>query len=200
MTTDATPPAWAETILGAVLKPTNFATVSGDLLEEYRASVHPARGQQRADIWYVTQVFGFVVRAVGAWGALLGLAVVARTALDWFVPTQDFSVRSAISTYVGIGLLLIMGFWSAWRSGSLESGTLTAVIAAAIGALISVAGAAGMLAAFHDSQTMNAIQGSGGLREVFTLPITMVVDGLVLGTIGGAMGAAAKRKLRVDVV
>jgi hypothetical protein len=199
MTTDATPPAWAERILRAVLKPTDFATVSGDLLEEYRDTVYPARGQRAADLWYVVQILGFAMRTVVVWGALLGLGVVARTAFDWFVPTTDFSVRSAVSTYVGLGLLLGTGFWSAWRSGSMRSGTLSAILAATLGALISVTGAAGMLAFFHDSQTMSAIAGSGGLSEVFTMPLALILDGLVMGTIGGALGAAAQQKLRIGV-
>jgi hypothetical protein len=199
MSTNATPPAWAESILRAVLKAGDFATVSGDLLEEYRDSVHPARGQQGADIWYVSQVFGFAIRSVGVWGALFGLAEVARTALDWFVPTHDFSVRSAISTYVGIGLLLTTGFWSAWRSGSLASGPLSATLAVIVGEIISGAGAAGMLAFFHDPRTMSAVEASGGLGEAFTVPIILVLPALILGTLGGALGAAANKKLRLDV-
>jgi hypothetical protein len=200
MITNATPPAWAEDVLRLVLRHADFDAVSGDLLEEYRDRVHPARGQQRADSWYVRQVLGFAIRSVGAWGALFGVATVVRTALDWFVPTQDFSVRSSISTYVGVGLLLVIGFWSAWRSGSVASGPLAAAVAAAVGALLSVAGAAAMLAVFNDSKTMSAIEGSGGLGEVFTLPIMMVVPGLILGTIGGALGAAAKTNRRLDLV
>lgn len=200
MTTNATPPAWAETVLRAVLKPTDFATVSGDLLEEYRETVYPARGQHGADLWYIGQILGFAMRTVAIWGILLGVAVIARTAFDWFVPTVDFSFRSAISTYLAIGLLLAIGFWSAWRSGSMRSGTFSAVLAATIAALISVTGAAAMLAIFHDQQTMRAIAGSGGLSEVFTLPLSLIVDGLVLGTIGGALGAAAQQKLRIDPI
>ena len=199
MTTNATPPAWAEDCLRLVLRRADFDAVSGDLLEEYRDRIHPARGQARADFWYVKQIIGFAVRSVGVWGALFGVAIVVRTALDWFVPTRDFSVRSAISTYVGIGVLVATGFWSAWRSGSMKSGTLSAVLAAAIGSLIGVIGAAGMLVMFHDPQTMNAIAGSGGLSEVFTMPIALVVDGLVFGTMGGALGDAASKKLRLDI-
>jgi len=199
MSTNATPPAWAEAVLRLALKGADFDAISGDLLEEYRDRIYPARGQERADSWYAWQVLGYAMRSVGIWGALIGVAVVARTALDWFVPTQDFSLRSSISTYVGVGLLLVTGFWSAWRSGSFASGPLAAALAAVIGAIISAAGAASMLAAFHDSQTMSAIEGSGGLGEVFTLPLMMVVPGLILGTIGGALGAAANDKLRLDV-
>jgi len=132
------------------------------------------------------------------WGALIGGAFLARTALDWFAPTQDFSVRSAISTYVGISLLLAAGFWSAWRSGSSTAGALSATFAAVIGALVSLAGATSMLVVFHDQQTLAAIERSGGLAEVFTLPIMMVIPALIFGTLGAALGAAANAKLRID--
>ena len=200
MTTNATPPAWAEAVLRLVVKGADFDAISGDLLEEYRDRIYPTRGQERADSWYVWQVLGYAMRSVGVWGALIGVAVVARTALDWFVPTQDFSIRSSISTYVGVGLLLVTGFSSAWRSGSFASGPLAAALAAVIGAIISAAGAAGLLAIFHDSHTMSAIDGSGGLGEAFTLPIMLIVPALILGTIGGALGAAAKKNRRLDLV
>lgn len=200
MSTNATPPAWAEAALRLVLKRTDFEAVSGDLLEEYRDRIYPARGQEQADVWYVTQVTRYWIRTVGVWGALFGLSAVVRTALDWFVPTQDFSVRSAVSTYVGVGLLLATGFWSAWRSGSFGAGPVASALTAVIGACISIAGAAGLLAVFHDSQTMSAIDGSGGLGEAFTLPVMMIVPGLILGTIGGALGAAAKKNRRLDLV
>ncbi len=200
MSTDAAPPVWAETILRAVLKRTDFDSVSGDLLEEYRETVYPGRGAAAADWWYVAQVFGFVMRNVGIWGLLFGGAFLVRTAIDWLVPTEDFSVRSAISTYVGISLLLVAGFYSAWRSGSSAAGTFAATVAALIGALVSIVGTAGMLAVFHDAQTMRAIDGSGGLSEVFTLPLVMIIPALILGTLGGALGAAANAKLRIDPV
>ena len=40
---------------------------------------------------------------------------------------------------------------------------------------------------------MAAIRASGGLGEVFELPVMMVVPGAVLGTIGGVVGATIKR-------
>ena len=200
MTMNPTPPAWAETILRAVLKQRDFATVSGDLLEEYRETVYPARGRARADRWYVAQVLGFALPQVAVWGALFGTAALARTALDWFVPTHEFAVRSAVSTYIGVSLLLVTGFWFAWRSGSVVAGTLAGIFATVIAALIDIGGALLLFALFHDPRTMSAIQGSGGLAEVFTLPIAMVVPGVILGTLGGALGAVAKAKQRLDLV
>ena len=62
-----------------------------------------------------------------------------------------------------------------------------------IGAVISVIGAAGLLAIWHDAGTMAAIRASGGLGEVFELPVMMIIPGAVLGTIGGVVGATIKR-------
>ena len=193
MSTRATPPGWAEALLRLVLKPGDFDSVSGDLLEEYRESIHPARGPRRADLWYVTQVFGFVSPGARLFGALFGAAVVARTALDWFAPPLDFHTRASVSTELGAGILLATGFWAAWRSGSFVAGIVAGVATAVIGAVISIAGAAVLLAIWHDPGTLAAIRGSGGLGEVFTLPVMMVLPGLLLGTVGGIAGAAGKR-------
>jgi hypothetical protein len=191
--TSATPPDWAEALLRVVLRPADADTVSGDLLEEYRASIHPARGQRRADQWYVRQTFGYVFRSARLWAVFFGGAFVARTALDWLMPTDDFYIRSSVSTFVGVGTLLAAGFWGAWRCGSIAAGTVAGVATAGLGAIVSIVGAAVLLAAVHDSGTMAAIRGSGGLAEVFTLPFTLLLPGLLVGTIGGAAGAAVSR-------
>ena len=189
----ATPPSWVEALLRVFLKPADFDSVSGDLLEEYRDSIHPVRGQRGADAWYVRQVLGFVSRSARVWAVLIGAAFVTRTALDWLAPPVDFHARSTVSTFLGVGILVTAGLWASWRSGSLFAGTLAGVAATAIGAVISVIGAAGLLAIWHDADTMAAIRASGGLGEVFELPIMMILPGAVLGTIGGMAGATIKR-------
>lgn len=193
MSTNARPPGWAETLLRLVLRPGDFDSVSGDLLEEYRESVHPVRGQRTADLWYVTQVFGFVSPGARLGGALFGMAFAARTALDWFVPPLDFHTRANVSTDLGVGIMLVTAFWAAWRAGSFIAGIVAGVATAVIGAVISIAGAATLLTIWHDPQTLAAIRVSGGLGEVFTLPVMMVLPGLLLGTIGGLAGAAGRR-------
>lgn len=189
----ATPPRWAEALLRVFLKPADFDSVSGDLLEEYRDTIHPVRGQSAADAWYAIQVLGFVLRSARVWAVLFAAAFITRTALDWFAPPVDFHARSTVSTFFGIGLLLATGLWASMRSGSLLAGTFAGVAATAIGALISVVGAAGLLAIWHDPGTMAAIRASGGLSEVFELPVMMILPGAVLGTIGGMVGATIKR-------
>jgi hypothetical protein len=190
---NATPPRWAEALLRVFLKPGDFDSVSGDLLEEYRDSIHPVRGQRKADAWYVTQVLGFVSRGARVWAALFGAAFVTRTAFDWLAPPLDFHTRSTVSTALGIAILVAAGLWASWRSGSFVAGTVAGIATTAIGAVISVMGAASLLAIRHDPQTMAAIRGSGGLSEVFELPLLMVLPGVVLGTIGGVVGATIKR-------
>jgi len=188
-----TPPRWAEALLRAFLKPADVDSVSGDLLEEYRDAIHPVRGQAAADAWYAIQVLGVVGRAARVWAVLFAAAFITRTALDWLVPPVDFHARSTVSTFVGIGLLLATGLWASMRSGSLLAGTFAGLAATAIGALISVIGAAALLVVWHDANTLAAIRGSGGLAEVFVLPVMMILPGAVLGTIGGVAGATIQR-------
>jgi len=75
----------------AILALEDFQTVSGDLLEEYREGILPGRRKHRADLWYLGQVAGFAWRANRTRAGLLSGAVVARTALDWLVPTANFN-------------------------------------------------------------------------------------------------------------
>src|ERR1700730_3784756 len=94
-----------------------FASVSVDLLEQYRDSIHPTRGRRRADRWYVTQVLGFVLRGARLWAALFAGGFVERKAVAMPRPTSDFSPRAEVSTALAAGILLAAGFWTAWRSG-----------------------------------------------------------------------------------
>ncbi|MEO7133508.1 MAG: permease prefix domain 2-containing transporter [Vicinamibacterales bacterium] len=189
----AMPPRWADVVLRMLLAPQDRETVSGDLLEDYRDSIHPGRGRRRADLWYVSQVAGFAWRANRTWAGLLGVAFVARTALDWLLPTADFHARSTVSTTVSAGIYGWAGFVAAWRTHSLRVGALAGIVTALFGAIISIAGAAVLLAIWHDAPTFAAIDGSGGLGEVFTLPVLLVVPGALLGALGGLIGGASRR-------
>jgi hypothetical protein len=197
MTITAEPPRWAESLLRAFLKPGDFESVSGDLLEQYRDSIHPARGQRRADLWYATQVFAFVSPGARLFAALFSVQFLTRTALDWFLPPLDFHTRTAISTALGVGTLLAAGFWAAWRSDSFAAGAVAGVLTAGLASFTSIAGAAAMLAIWHDPQTMAAIRGSGGFEEVVSLPLMMVLPGVLFGVSGGVAGTALKRLLLI---
>jgi hypothetical protein len=187
-----TPPSWLESLLRLSVRRSEFETISGDLLEEYRERQVSGVRATGADVWYARQVLGFVCRVAMPWGILLGGAIVARDALDWFLPPADFHARSAASTYFAMCLLLTAGFRASWRSGSWVAGTVAGGVTATIAALVSIAGAAGLLAVWHDPPTLAGIAGSGGLSEAFTLPVFAVAPGLLLGTIGGSAAAAGR--------
>jgi hypothetical protein len=53
---EPSPPRWAEAVLRCLLRPPDRESVSGDLLEEYRAARRPALGAVRANAWYIKHV------------------------------------------------------------------------------------------------------------------------------------------------
>jgi hypothetical protein len=186
------PPALAESVLRVALGPREFDSVAGDLLEEYRDTIYPNRGQGGADWWYAVQVGTFVWRRARIWAFLFGGAFLARTALDAFAPTTDFSTRSTVSTLLGIAILLAAGCWAALRSGSFLAGTIVGLATTALGAIVSIVGASVLLGVWHDAATMEAIRGSGGVGEIFGLPVMLVMPGIIVGTVGGLVGSAIR--------
>jgi hypothetical protein len=195
MTTDqmnVRPPRWAETMLRLALRDHDRETVSGDLLEEYRESVRPSRGAAAADMWYIRQVAGFLWRATWAWALLFSGAFVARQAYDMFVPTNDFMLRSEVTTYTAVAILVLVAFWAAWRSASFVAGVVSTVLMTQLAAVFSVAGASMLLAIWHDPDTMSAIAGSGGIEEMYVLPFMAIVPAIIIGTVGAAAGILSR--------
>jgi len=105
---NARPPQWAEALLRLLLTPKDRESVSGDLLEEYRDTIVPARGPA-ADRWYVWQVGSFLLRTSWGWGAVLGAALVIRYLFDTLVPVTDYRMRATTLTYTIIGAFLLAG-------------------------------------------------------------------------------------------
>src|SRR5262249_23444650 len=108
-------------------------------------------------------------------------AFLSRTAIDWFIPTIDFHTRSLISTVIAASILLVFGFIASWKSGVAVSGGLSGVATTAMAAVLSLIGASILFALAHDAATLRAIEGSGGLEEVFWLPVMLIVPGAILG-------------------
>jgi hypothetical protein len=196
MTSDTTPPKWAEALLLLAVGTQHFEAVSGDLLEEYLEHIEPTRGTRRADAWYVWQVLGFLARGTGWWAIAFAGANIARGALDWFVPTEDFHLRSSVSTWLAVTIFLLGAARASWRSGSPAAGPLFALAIAIVAMPLQIAGATMMLAIWHDAGVLAAIQNSGGLSEVFLLPVAVLIPALLVGVIGGLAGAAASRMMR----
>jgi hypothetical protein len=132
-------------------------------------------------------------RGSTVWAVVLSGAFLARTALDWLVPTSDFSVRSLATTLVAAGIFAAAGCVTAWRSRSLLAAVRVAAVTGIMSAGIDALGSLVLLAIWHDAGTRAAIEGSGGLEEVFVLPIFILLPGIVLGMIGGVVGITTRR-------
>jgi hypothetical protein len=186
------PPAWAESLLRLLLGPEDRESVSGDLLEQYRDSVRPARGALRADVWYTRQVAGFLWRSTWMWSVLLAGCVVGREWLDWWLsPTNDFYARATVSTWLAISIFTGAGVSAAWRSRSIAAGVLAGFVTGAISALVVDVVSLAQLAIWHDPHTMRMIAASGGVEEVFLLPPMVVVPGTLCALVGGLFGKLA---------
>ena len=195
---DALPPRWAEALLCLLLKPQDRETVSGDLLEEYRDTIVPARGRA-ADWWYNRQVAWYLLRASWAWGTVMGAALVFRYLLDTLVPPADYWMRATILTWTILGVCMLAGFVTAWRTRSMRAGALASTTAATIAAIVSIAGAAIMLAIWHDPATIGEWRRSGGLDEAFIdVPLKIVALGVTVGSLGAALGKGVTTRVTLS--
>jgi len=195
---DALPPRWAEALLCLLLKPQDRETVSGDLLEEYRDTIVPARGRA-ADWWYIRQVAWYLLRASWAWGTVMGAALVFRYLLDTLVPPADYWMRATILTWTILGVCMLAGFVTAWRTRSMRAGVLASTTAATIAAIVSIAGAAIMLAIWHDPATIGEWRRSGGLDEAFIdVPLKIVALGVTVGSLGAALGKGVTTRVTLS--
>jgi hypothetical protein len=190
---DQCPPRWAEAILRILLKPDDRESVSGDLLEEYRDTIVPTRGRA-ADVWYIRQVAWYLLRASWVWGTPIGAVLVVRYLFDTFLPPADYRMRAALLSWTILAAFMLVGFFTAWRARSMRAGVLASTTAATIAALISIAGAAMMLAIWHDPATLEEWRRSGGLDEAFVdVPLKLIALGITMGIPGAALGKGMTR-------
>jgi hypothetical protein len=188
------PPAWADAWLRLLLPARDRDTVSGDLMEEYRENVRPQRSQLAADAWYVGQVSRFAWRQ-GLWALALATLFEARTAFDWFVPATNFAPRSEVTTLVTVATLLVIGASSTMRTRSLLAGVVSTATALVGSAVICSVVTAFMYWNWQSPALISAISGSGGLAEVFILPIVLIVPGTAIGATGGLLLNFGSRSL-----
>jgi hypothetical protein len=177
------PPAWVDHWLRLLLPARDRDTVSGDLMEEYRENIRPARSRLAADVWYVGQVSRFAWR-IGLWALVLAALYVGRMAFDWFVPTTNFAPRAEVTTVTMISTLLVIGGSSTLRTRSLLSGIVNTASALVLAAVIDCFAVAFIYLNWNSPELSAAITASGGLQEAFTMPIIMIVPGTLIGAIG----------------
>jgi hypothetical protein len=132
-------------------------------------------------------------RSAWPFAALHSIAVLSRTALDWFDPPETFYARSVASTYAAIALFLGVGLWTAWRTKCLRAGALAGLAMSGLSAVMILAGSVLMVAIWHGQQTFSVIEHSGGLAEIFELPILIAIPGVLVATLGAAVGKGAAK-------
>jgi hypothetical protein len=93
---------------------------------------------------------------------------------------------------IATSILLVSGFFASWKNGTILAGGLSGIATTALAALVSTIGTWVLLGIWHDPTTLRAIEGSGGLEEVFSLPVMLILPGVAIGGVGGAIGATAK--------
>jgi hypothetical protein len=186
------PPAWADAWLQLLLPARDRETVSGDLMEEYRDNVRPKSSKLAADAWYLGQVSRFAWRQA-LWALVLATVFEARTAYDWFVPTTNFRPRSELTTYMMVSVLLVIGASSTMRTRSFRAGVVSTLSALIGSAVICSAVTSFMYFNWRSPELVAAIQRSGGLAEVFTLPVMLIIPGTIVGAIGASFAFASGR-------
>jgi hypothetical protein len=186
--TTATPPAWAQALLALVTPLRHRDGIAGDFLEEYHDVQIPRRGEAGADAWYLRQVLMFLWRAARWWGLALGAILVIRDAIDIYVPTHDYYVRSAWTTYTAMSIYAVCGARAGWCYGRVLSGTLIGITTGVIASIIGVVAPLlfmGVLVVRHT----NAYD---GLWEALDVPVPVILAfGAVLGSLGAAIGQGA---------
>ena len=189
------PPQWAESLLQLFLSAADRDSISGDLLEEFRESIVPALGAG-ANRWYVRQVAWYVLRATAPWGALVAAIGVTRYLFDTLAPIHYtpgvIALRSTVMTRALMATFALCGCWQAWCTGWWHAGVVAAFAAAVLGGVLEIIGTAMLLTVRHDPSTMAAIQGSGGIGELWAIPLILQpLAGTITGIAGAAVGRAA---------
>jgi hypothetical protein len=194
----AQPPRWAAALLESLLPSGEAETVVGDLIEEYRDAVLPARGRRQANIWFVRQVAGFAWRAPVVWGLVVAAFIAGRFVLDTFAPPASYAQRSFFTTWSSILLYLLAGAWGARRTGRVRSGMLVAVCAHSIGWSVSsaITGAIFVGVIRNDATMLNLFRETGGWGEQWLLPLMLLPFVLVLGSLGGVCGRSLAKRSR----
>jgi hypothetical protein len=172
-------------------------TESGDLLEAYRDSVYPARGRGRADLWFVRQVAGYVVRSSAGWGVLFGLLWVIGpfrmlVHMDGFADLE----QKVIATMV-----FLLAARRAWRSEQIRAGILWALSAAVVGSLIWIFGAVIQAARWDLSiGWIRSLRQNLDWSVFVMIPALSLTGALILGTLGASAGRLLQVSLKRTAV
>ena len=118
---------WADFVLRLLLSPRDRDAISGDLLEEYREEILPAKGPYVARLWYLRQVMSFVspLKVGLAMGFAAGTLNLVDTAIEPL--TDDTAGRMLPLLGVLLFVWLLIGFRAARRTQRFRDGLIAGV-------------------------------------------------------------------------
>ena len=190
MNPEAAPPLWTQHLLRWLLARDKEESVSGDLLEEYREAIVPARGPGSADVWYLKQVAGFLWRLSAVFALAMAAQVIVRNLFDAFAPPVTYRFRSEVTTYLGISTFLLAGAYGGFRTGRARTGVLVAMTASIVGHAISILFDAVMVTL--SSPYAQSFVTTGDWGEALGLPPIITIVAAAQGLLGGLFGKSVR--------
>lgn len=192
---EPSPPRWAEALLRSLLRPTDRESISGDLLEEYRAAKHPALGTLRANAWYIKHVLSVLWRLIRP----CALAVASVTVLSLKVKGLWYG---SLVQAPGVSLLdALVYLWAGYHSSQRTRLIRTGIVAAGSTSLVGFTTLCAAAAVGTPSLLMIPVVLPAYLLILSALLLTALGYGIVLGSIGGVVGrwmSAPRQEARVS--
>jgi hypothetical protein len=182
------PPRWAEAMLRSLLRPSDRESISGDLLEEYRAVRRPALGATGAAAWYlkhVLSVLWHLIRpsALALAAVTLLFLIVNRPSREAFVWYGSPIAAPGVSLLHGL-VYLWTGYHGSQRTRLIKTGMLTAAATSLVGFAVLFITA--------------AVSSPGLILAPFSQPFIFVIlatllllalgYGVLVGALGGVIG------------
>ena len=201
--TKPSPPRWAEAMLRSLLRPADRESISGDLLEEYRAARRPSLGAVRANTWYLKHVCSVLWQLIRPCAVVLVgtnlLRVFLGISAEWFAAAPRPTMVALLARGLFYGSLVqapgvslsdaVIYLWAGYRGFQrtrlIKTGMLTA-------------GGTGFIG-FTILFTAIAIRTPGLLLAPFSNPFifvilaTLTLIALGYGALMGALGAIVGR-------
>ena len=201
---------WADVLLRLLLPARDRDTISGDLLEEYREDILPAKGPFRARLWYARQVLGFASPLnIGlAIGTVIGVLNLVDTAIE---PLAD-DTPGGMLLFISPMLLawFVVALSAVRRSGRFRDAVKTGILVAAATMIVfHLAGIVrvnlfldvirdrddwrNLLARFSQSG-FHSLRAYANYEYVRGAPLIVLV-GALAGAVSGAAGGAVGRAI-----
>ena len=185
---DTNPPRWADAILRSLLRPSDRDSISGDLLEEYRAARRPALGAFRANAWYLKHLLSVLWRLIRPCAlALAGLTILSLVVNRWsregFVGYGSLVQAPGLSLFHAL-IYLWAGYRGSQRTRLARTGMLTAGVTGFVGFTVLFTAAA-----IRDPGLILAPFSNPFIFVILTVLLLMALSyGIVVGAVGGLIG------------